>query len=86
MKNSKKLKAMMLLLAMAGMLLPTTMSAQSDGFFRGGEGNYENRANEQGQFTFEEPAASDPTAPVGSGLLIMLCTGAGYALLKKKED
>lgn len=28
----------------------------------------------------------DPTAPLGSGLLIMVAAGAGYAIYKKKED
>lgn len=28
----------------------------------------------------------DPNAPLGSGLLIMAAAGAGYALLKKKEE
>lgn len=37
MKKITNLKAFALSLAMAlGMLLPTTMTAQSDGFFRGG--------------------------------------------------
>lgn len=60
MKKQTFLKAFVLSLAMAvGMLLPTTMVAQSDGFFRGGNDIYEDRDNgiglgeaEQDQFGF----------------------------------
>lgn len=72
-------------------LLPVSLNAQSDGFFRGGEGdNYGNRASDVildgsgmslGGATYE-----NPTAPIGSGLLIMVAAGAGYMAAKRKRS
>ena len=85
MKTQKTLKALVLSLAMAMIaLLPMTTQAQTDGFFRGGE-DYENRDSDitlNGMNTQN----FDTGAPLGGGLLIMVAAGAGYALLKKKED
>ena len=89
------MKALVLILAMAiGLLLPMTTNAQNggtDNFFRGGgNDNYENRGtvaiNTGGEgFTLGGATEADP-APLGSGLLVMVAAGAGYAFLKKKED
>lgn len=80
----------MLSMAMAvGMLLPATMNAQhTDGFFRSNGDNYENRDGGNSGLNLQDPQPYDPTpsAPVGSGLLIMVAAGFGYSLLKKKED
>ncbi|MBQ7533574.1 MAG: hypothetical protein IJT45_07820 [Bacteroidales bacterium] len=78
----------MLSLAMAlGLLLPTTMNAQTDGFFRGGGENYENRdVNPSGSLSLGPTQYENPSeAPIGSGLLILTIAGAGYVALKKKE-
>ena len=82
------MKAFALTLAMAlGMLLPTTMNAQSggsDNWFRGGSDNYENRDGVAAEIGITNQQMEQ--APIGSGLLIMVFAGAGYALIKKKED
>ena len=91
-----KKKALMLAMTMAAMLLTTGLNAQirNDGIQerRGGlfgvnrsGGNQENLSSNftLGGLTQENPTA---TAPLGSGLLILTATGAGYALLKKKEE
>ncbi len=90
MKTKKTLKALVLSLAMAiGMLLPATMQAQTDGFFRGGNDNYENR----GDVTIpgnDESGISNygigETVPLGSGLLILTAVGAGYAISRRKRS
>ena len=75
-------------LAMAlSMLLPTTINAQSDGFFRGGEtGNYENRDISAGGGMSLGGATNENPTPVGSGLLIMMAAGAGYAVVRRKRN
>lgn len=76
-----------------GMLLPATMQAQTDGFFRGG-GDYSNRdaGIGLGNMNNETPGGmglggmtQDEPAPLGSGLLILTAIGAGYATLKRKQ-
>ena len=84
-KQKTTLKAFALSLAMAfGMLFPTTMNAQSDGFFRGGNDNYEDRGininSNPGGITND-----DFGAPLGSGLLIMVAAGAGYAAMRRRR-
>jgi len=75
-------------LAMAlSMLLPTTINAQSDGFFRGGEtGNYENRDISAGGGMSLGGATNENPTPVGSGLLILAAAGAGYAVVRRKRN
>ncbi len=72
--------------AMAAMMLPLASNAQrNDGFFN--DYQTENRDwNPAYSFGFGLTTTEDPTAPVGSGLLIMLGAGAGYLIFKKKED
>ncbi len=85
MKTKKTLKALVLSLAMAlGLLLPTTMNAQTDGFFRGGE-DYENRTDDATISTNGITNQSFNT-PIGSGMIILVAAGLSYTLLKKKED
>ena len=36
-------------------------------------------------FVQEDPTI-DPNAPIGSGIAILVAAGAGYALLKRKEE
>lgn len=90
MKKQTKLKAFVLSVAMTvAMSLPMTMNAQSDGFFRGGNDNYDNRdgitLGGNGMSLGDNPTQENPT-PLGSGLLIMVAAGAGYVALKKKEN
>ena len=97
MKNRKtRNKNIVLAMAMAvGLLLPMTMFAQNDGFFRGG-GDYINRdGGASGDIVnqgFGDNGGNTVTnqsfgeAPVGSGLLILTVMGAGYAALRRKRD
>jgi len=102
MKNTKrKLKTMVLMVAMAaGMLLPTTVSAQglfNSSFGHSGSGGVSNGAfansgstevtNESfGTNSGDVNNQNFGKAPLGSGLLIMLVAGAGYAALKRKKS
>jgi hypothetical protein len=84
MKKLTKLKAMVLSVAMAfGMLLPNAAFAQNDDFFRS-EDNF--GGNRDFTVTWAATSQNFGDAPLGTGLLIMLGAGAGYALLKKKEE
>ena len=95
MKTKKTLKALVLSLAMAlGLLLPTTMNAQTDGFFRGGE-DYENRDGMSlGGTSFENPGqggmslggtTQENPLTLGSGLIIMIAAGGAYAITRRKH-
>ena len=86
MKKQKTLKALVLTVAMAaGMLLPMTMNAQNDDFFRGSD-EMTNREAEAISVTGGITNQQFGEAPLGSGLLILVAAGAGYVALKKKED
>ena len=91
-KTTQKMKALMLTLAMAiGLLLPMTTNAQNggtDGFFgKAGDENNDRVSGTNG-LTMQgmTPQGTDSQAPLGSGLLVMVAVGAGYAILKKKEE
>lgn len=93
MKKTTKKKKLILSVILAGLLLPMTTNAQSggsDGYFRNGMDSYENRDGGLSNQTFGSesggPQAPTDLVPVGNGLLIMFAAGAGYAMLKKKED
>lgn len=100
MKTQKTLKALVLSLAMAvGMLLPTVVNAQSDGFFRD-EGGYANRDAGDGAYSLNnQQFGSDVNGgynidnqtfgqgvPLGSGLLIMVAAGGAYAFVRRKHE
>ncbi len=97
MKKQRKWKALVLSMVMAvGMLLPMTMNAQSDGFFRGNGDNYMNREGgvSIGGMTGDNPDAGitiggltpeTPSAPLGNGLVVMLAASACYTLIKKLD-
>lgn len=91
-KFSKKRKEFIIAAAIVmTMLLPTTTNAQTkiDGFFtNSGNDGYNNRdVSVSGDFLNASNQTFGTTeAPLGSGLLILVATGAGYALLKKKEN
>ena len=94
MKNRKtKKKALVLSMALAaGLLVPMTMNAQSDGsrgiFDRGFSASESNRDGggmewQGGGMTPQNP---NEEAPLGSGLMLLVAAGAGYAALKRKEE
>ena len=99
MKRTTKLKVLVLSMAMAlGMLLPTTTTAQSDGFFRDA-GEYSNRdgiynyiigtqqfgSDVNGGYNIGTQNFGQDPAPLGSGLLILTAVGAGYAAVRRKR-
>jgi len=86
-------------MAMAlGMLLPTTTTAQSDGFFRDA-GEYSNRdgngayslnnqtfgSDVNGGYNLNNQTFGQEAAPLGSGLIVMLAAGGTYALVRRKR-
>ena len=87
MKKITKIKAMFIALMMLlGVIAPVTATAQkSDGFFRGGNDNYDNRdasINDEGGIS---NYGIGETVPLGSGLLILTAVGAGYAIMRRKS-
>ena len=99
MKRTTKRKALVLSMAMAlGMLLPTTTTAQSDGFFRDageysnrdGSGNYSIGTQQfgsdvNGGYNIGTQNFGQDPAPLGSGLIVMLAAGGAYALVRRKR-
>ena len=102
MKNTKrKLKTMALMVAMAaGMLLPTTVSAQglfnssfghsgssgvSNGAF-GNSGSTEVINESFGTNSGDVKNQNFGKAPLDSGILIMVAAGVGYAAIKRKKS
>ena len=70
-------------------LLPITTTAQTknDGFFNSSNSNsdYTERASDF-DYKILNQQFGQKDEPLGSGLLILAFAGAGYAMLKKKED
>ena len=52
----------------------------------GVSGSYSEYERDGGGLTLGGMTQDDPTSPLGSGLIILAAAGAGYALLKKKEE
>ena len=97
MKKLLKIKTLAICaILMAGMVIPFTMTAQrNDGFFRGRYDNINDRdditiggaASTTNGLTIEGMDNEDPTqAPLGSGLLVMVAAGAGYAMMRRKRS
>ena len=90
MKKTTKLKALALsAMMLACILVPTSAFAQqkSDDFFRTSDDFGGNRIDDLAAWTFTFGSQTfGQEAPLGTGLLIMLSAGAGYTILKKKED
>ena len=94
----KTLKALTLSLVMATlMLLPLTMNAQyrenQYGLQEWGQTSLLGRQDGDGTRSsgggigLESATQENPTnAPLGSGIAILVAAGAGYALLKRKEE
>ena len=90
--NHNYLKAFALSMGLVGMMLTATnlnaqnhsTSSWTGGLFERGEtSEYSNR--DSGGITIGNMQNDNPT-PLGSGLLIMLGAGLGYAALKKKKE
>lgn len=95
----KNKKALVLSLVMAAvMAMPMMAFAQNGSLFGYENGGGSRNADISGgsrdaniqitgsNMTLSPAQTNDPTAPLGSGLLIMVAAGAGYAIYKKKED
>ena len=66
------------------MLLSVTAFAQkTDGFFK--NQNEESYNNRDGGIGIGGAEQEDPTAPIGSGVLVLTIAGVGYIALKNKE-
>ncbi len=78
------MKAFLLSLAMAlVVLLPTTMNAQSDNYFRSNDDFNGNRfANDWALFN----RGIGQEAPLGGGLLVLGVAGAGYAVARRRRS
>ena len=96
MKKSNFLKAIALSLGLAAMMLPATLDAQiNQGLFQNpdkaesnknhGMLNSQPRSGETFDISNQGIGQSD-SAPLGSGIAIMLVAGLGYVAFKKKED
>ena len=89
MNKLTNMKALLLFAFFALFLLnPASLNAQkTDGFFRGGNDNYENRdavnINDDGGIN---NYGIGETVPLGSGLLILTAAGAGYAISKRRRN
>ena len=94
MKNNKKRKAIVLSMVMAFLLLlPLTMTAQYDEsryglqpWFGSSMMGKENGGGNRDEGIALSGAESENPTPVGSGIIVLMAAGAGYALLKRKED
>jgi hypothetical protein len=97
MKTKKmNLKAIVLSLGLAAMMLPANAMAQGTSKRPGGlfgfndlfatEGLFQNRSEEQELELIVEIQTFQDPAPLGSGIVILIGAGLGYVALKKKED
>lgn len=86
--KAKRLAIVLSLMIAVCSIMP--LQAQTDGFFRGGNDNYENRSisinsDTENGLTNNGIGQSEPT-PLGSGLLIMMAAGAGYVMVRRKRN
>ena len=86
MKKMKNLRSIISALVLAAVfILPVSLHAQSDGFFRGGEGDNSGNRDNAYDFSGIQNNGIGETAPIGSGLLILAGLGAGYAIMRRKS-
>lgn len=90
MKNKRKKKAIVLSMGLAAMTLTASnLNAQSGGglFGRGDQPEYSNCESGGMEWSGGGMTAQDPTqeAPLGSGLMLLVAAGAGYAIVKSKN-
>ena len=81
MKNTTKLKAIVLSLLMLIGLIPLTSFAQSDGFIFN-----DDEISDRDAWAFTLNTQNFGATPVGSGLLILGIAGAGYAVAKRRRS
>ena len=92
MRKTTKLKALALMMILAiGALMPFTANAQTvDGFFRGGDDNGETRGDMQINSNtgsgMSNYGIGENDTPLGSGLLVMVAAGAGYAIARRRRS
>jgi hypothetical protein len=95
MKKTKSLKAIVLSLGLAALMAPATLNAQiNHGLlqnpYKTESGKNHGMMNSRGDRTEVSNSGSfyneEFGAPLGSGVLLLLAAGIGYATLKKKED
>ena len=96
--NNKKLKTLVLSLGLAAMMMPATMNAQiNHGLLhnpykdhddsRRGMMNSNRDVNGSDLTVYTQDFGQEaPSAPLGSGIDILIGAGLGYVALKKKED
>ena len=87
MKKITKIKALFIALMMLlSLIAPVTSTAQqTDGFFRGGNDNYQNRDVSIDDGGGISNWGIGETVPLGSGLLILTAVGTGYAIMRRKS-
>ena len=87
MKKTTKTKAILLTLMLLVVVAPMAAFAQSDGFFRNYDNNYENRTDGININDGTNGIQNDGFGvPVGSGLLILTVAGAGYFISRRKRN
>ncbi len=59
-------------------------NAQGDNFFRGGFDSYENRDGDETTGGISNYGIGE-TVPLGSGLLVLVAAGVGYAVVRRKR-
>ena len=80
------MKNTLIIFTLALILMPlATIAQRSDGFFKGGNDNYENRATINDEGGGISNWGIGETVPLGSGLLILTAVGAGYAVAKRRR-
>ncbi len=98
MTKSQSLKAIVLSLGLAALMAPATMNAQINrgllqNPYKDESGKNHGMMNSQGIRSGGTSISGDnitnddfSTAPIGSGIAILIGAGLGYVALKKKED
>jgi ABC-type sugar transport system, permease component len=95
-KSAMKIKDFAIFAAIALTLLPATINAQNDTYFHGSFDEYNDRDASYFNGVWNEPFGIAPIpfnsilqgntqTPLGSGLLIMLTAGAGYAVARSRR-
>lgn len=83
MKNTTRLKTLLLSFMLVACFVLPIKAQKSDGFFRT---NNDDTYNDRTEGIALGGVESENPTPVGSGIIVLMAAGAGYALLKRKED